>query len=447
VLDSGGNLPSGGVVWFPTGQTFKVVFAPSTDTDPPVSPYWTKDNLAGINDVSVTAQSEWVAGPTPTYISATSFSLVGDQTANFTVSRRIKTTNTGGTVYSTIVGSAFTTLTTVTVVNDSGSLDSGLSSVFYGILDPANPSIAPAEINRKGTAVASAGNGTTDIWGSVGDYIHITGTNTIWHFSTAPYAGAMKELIFDASLVINTSAAISGTGGNVSTKANDTAMVRADTVSTAVITRYSQAASGIASSAVFAGPASGASSSPSFRALTAKDGAYAVLLATSTAVNVSSVDFSNITSAYTDYEIRMSNYIPTSTASGLLLRASINSGSTFDASSTVYSGVSRTYYSDGSASTVSGLNTGMQIGSSGDYAIGPLQNGFAVIRISNPLSSTQDKMAQIAATYRNASGGYVADSRCSWRYTSTSPMNAVRIIPSSGLISTGVFKIYGINDA
>jgi hypothetical protein len=52
VLDSGGNLPSGGEVWFPTGITFKAVFAPSTDTDPPSSPYWTKDNLAGINDTS-----------------------------------------------------------------------------------------------------------------------------------------------------------------------------------------------------------------------------------------------------------------------------------------------------------------------------------------------------------------------------------------------------------
>jgi hypothetical protein len=52
VLDSGGNLPSGGEVWFPTGQVFKAVLAPFNDTDPPGSPYWSKDNLPGINDVS-----------------------------------------------------------------------------------------------------------------------------------------------------------------------------------------------------------------------------------------------------------------------------------------------------------------------------------------------------------------------------------------------------------
>lgn len=236
VLDSGGNLPSGGEVWFPTGQTFKVIFAPSTDTDPPASPYWTKDNLSGINDVGTQTGTEWVSGPAPTYISGTQFVLSGDQSATFTAGRRLKTTNTGGTIYSTIQNAVFSAAsTTVNVVSDSGSLDSGLSAVSYGIADPANPSISPYEINRKGTAVASAGNGTTNIWGTVGDYVHVTGTNTIWNFSTAPYAGAIRELIFDGVLSINSSAAITINGGNATTAANDRAKVRADTVSTHIL--------------------------------------------------------------------------------------------------------------------------------------------------------------------------------------------------------------------
>jgi hypothetical protein len=140
VLDSGGNIPSGGEVWFPTGETFKVVFAPSTDTDPPISPYWTKDTLSGMNDVS-TVISEWVTGPVPSFIGTTSFSIVGDQTATFQVNRWVKTTNTGGTVYSRISASVFGALTTVTVVNDSGVLDSGLSAVSYGLLSATNPSV------------------------------------------------------------------------------------------------------------------------------------------------------------------------------------------------------------------------------------------------------------------------------------------------------------------
>ena len=106
----------------------------------------TVDNVSGINDPSgsATTPSEWIAsGLTPTYLSATSFSVAGDQTGAFQVGRRIRTTNTGGTIYSTITASVYGASTTVTVTNDSGVLDSGLSVVAYGILAVTNPS-APA---------------------------------------------------------------------------------------------------------------------------------------------------------------------------------------------------------------------------------------------------------------------------------------------------------------
>lgn len=141
VLDSGGNIPSGAEVWFTSGVIYKVIFAPSTDTDPPVSPYWTKDNLSGINDVAAQTGVEWLTGPTPTFVSTTSFTLAGDQTSTFMVGRRVKTTNTGGTIYSVITASAFGAVTTVTVLNDAGVLDSGLSAVSYGLLSALNPSV------------------------------------------------------------------------------------------------------------------------------------------------------------------------------------------------------------------------------------------------------------------------------------------------------------------
>lgn len=154
VLDSGGNLPSQGELWQLTGTSMKYVFAPANDIDPPTSAYATFDNIAGINDVTSTGVSEWIAGPTPTFISTTSFSLVGDQTATFQKGRRVKTTNSGGTVYSRITASAFTTLTTVTVVNDSSVLDTGLSAVSYGILSATNPSV-PAILTVSSITVSS----------------------------------------------------------------------------------------------------------------------------------------------------------------------------------------------------------------------------------------------------------------------------------------------------
>lgn len=135
-------------IWFTAGQSYKVVYAPSTDTDPPTSPIWTVDNLLGINDTT-SAQTEWIAGPAPTFISATTFSLVGDQTATFTLARRIKTTNTSGTIYSTIINSVFGAATTVTVKNDSGVLDSGLSAVSYGLISASHPSLPASTVNAQ----------------------------------------------------------------------------------------------------------------------------------------------------------------------------------------------------------------------------------------------------------------------------------------------------------
>jgi hypothetical protein len=56
--------------------------------------------------------------------------------------RRIKANVSAGTVYSTISSVSYSAgFTTVTVVNDSSTLDSGLSAIYYGLLNPAHPSI------------------------------------------------------------------------------------------------------------------------------------------------------------------------------------------------------------------------------------------------------------------------------------------------------------------
>lgn len=142
VLDSGGNLPSGNSVYLAAGATYTAVYAPSNDTDPPVAAYLTLNDLTGVGDPASSGTiSEWVPGPTPTFISATSFALQGNQTATFTPSRRIKSLNTAGTIYSTISSAIFGTSTVVSALNDTGTLDSGLSAVSYGLLASQNPSI------------------------------------------------------------------------------------------------------------------------------------------------------------------------------------------------------------------------------------------------------------------------------------------------------------------
>lgn len=135
-LDSSGNYPNGTQLWLLGGFAYKFVI---TDSDGANSR--TYDNISGVGDNASTAD-EWVVySAAPTYISATSFSLAGDETNIFQIGRRLKSTNSGGTVYSTVSDSSFAAgVTTVTVINTSGVLDSGLSQVSYGLLSAINPS-------------------------------------------------------------------------------------------------------------------------------------------------------------------------------------------------------------------------------------------------------------------------------------------------------------------
>jgi len=144
VLDASGSIPSNGEVWFQNGQAYKVVLAPANDTDPPQSPYWTRDNLSGIND-STQSIVEWIGGPAPTFVNTTQFTVAGDQHLVLDVNRQVKLLVTAGTIYGYITASSYgSSVTTVTVsLYNGAALDSGLSSVWYGLLDPAHPSCPP----------------------------------------------------------------------------------------------------------------------------------------------------------------------------------------------------------------------------------------------------------------------------------------------------------------
>ncbi|MDR7094159.1 hypothetical protein [Hydrogenophaga laconesensis] len=137
ILNSLG-YPTLGSIWLTGGLSYKFIIKNSLGVT-----LRTIDDISGINDASV-SQSEWVeSGFTPTYISATSFSVPGDQTMILQINRRVRTTNTSGLVYSTISNSVFAAgITTVTLTNDSTTLDAGLSLVAYALL-AADPLSVP----------------------------------------------------------------------------------------------------------------------------------------------------------------------------------------------------------------------------------------------------------------------------------------------------------------
>lgn len=126
-------------IWLTEGQSYKFILKDANDVQkgPPF------DNVSGVGDTSVDIDQWNASGVTPTYVSATSFTVPGDQTSVFHANRRFKATTTGGTIYGAIASVSYdgSSLTTVTVTNDSGSLDAGLSAISLGVVTATNTSL------------------------------------------------------------------------------------------------------------------------------------------------------------------------------------------------------------------------------------------------------------------------------------------------------------------
>lgn len=174
-----------GAVWITGGASYKFVIKDSANVT-----LRTIDNISGINDTTVSVDQWVVYQAAPTYVSATSFTVAGDQTQTFQVKRRLKTTNTGGVVYSTISASAYSAPnTTVTVVNTSGALDSGLSSVSYGLISPQNSSVVGMLLNVQ---VLTASGTYTRTPGATSGLVRLVGGGAQGSGSAATAAGEVS---------------------------------------------------------------------------------------------------------------------------------------------------------------------------------------------------------------------------------------------------------------
>lgn len=160
ILNARGEPPA--PIWINGGQSIKFALHDAADV-----PIRTIDDVTGIGDPTgiTNTVSEWMTfSYAPTYVSASSFTVTGNQTADLNVGRRVKIPVSGNTSYGTITASAFGAVTTVTIdTTNSVGLDSSidaLSSFEIGILSGDNSSLpAPYSQNIRnnltiGTAAA-----------------------------------------------------------------------------------------------------------------------------------------------------------------------------------------------------------------------------------------------------------------------------------------------------
>lgn len=155
VLDAAGRPPQ--EIWLTGGIAYKFIVLNSIGVQQGI----TYDFISGVNDSNtiVIPNTEWIAsGLTPSYINASSFSVLGDQRSKFPIGQRVKYVVTAGTGYGTVLSVVFSTITTVTIQPDGTALDSGLSVMSYGLFNAANPSISAIGIAYSNTVPAPAGS-------------------------------------------------------------------------------------------------------------------------------------------------------------------------------------------------------------------------------------------------------------------------------------------------
>ena len=141
ILNARGEPPA--PIWINGGQSIKFALHDAADV-----PIRTIDDVTGIGDPTgiTNTVSEWMTfSHAPTYVSAASFTVAGNQTADLNVGRRVKIPVSGNTSYGTITASAFGVVTTVTIdTTGSVGLDSSidaLSSFEIAILSGDNSSL------------------------------------------------------------------------------------------------------------------------------------------------------------------------------------------------------------------------------------------------------------------------------------------------------------------
>lgn len=161
------------------------------------------------------------------------------------------------------------------------------------------------------------------------------------------------------------------------------------------------------------------------------------LLSTQSASSSSQIDFTSlITGSYTHYRVIILSMITTSIGQPRLLFSTDN-GSSYDTTSGHYAQMSRAYSVSGTTVTVtnsgSATNGYIGIGSAISLSI-----PITIIDIYRP--STPTVICHINVGVGSGTG----PNRSTAVYTTASDVDAFRIYPSTGVINSGTFNLYGV---
>lgn len=169
------------------------------------------------------------------------------------------------------------------------------------------------------------------------------------------------------------------------------------------------------------------------------------LITTSTASASSSIDFTGLSSTYRCYVVQITDFAPATDDTIMYFRTSTDSGSSYDSGASNYTWNQNGVDNDGTIKNgQSGGATEIEIIGRTNDGIGGATNEThsAIVYIFNPSSASYQRVICIAQYVRsNGSGWYTVQGG---QRLSTTAVDAVRFIMSSGNIASGTFKLFGL---
>lgn len=173
-----------------------------------------------------------------------------------------------------------------------------------------------------------------------------------------------------------------------------------------------------------------------------------VLLEQHTASASASLNFTTcITSTYDSYFVVIENLVPATNATDLYLRFSTDGGSSY-VSSASYDWGSWLFYSGGSGTGGGTSQTEILLNHGGSFnhiKNGTSGNGYSgSFYIHSPLGTTGFKRVRGQSVYMESSANVEVGTTFSGTYKSTTAANAFQMLMSSGNITSGVIRVYGL---
>ena len=335
-----------------------------------------------------------------------------------------------------IVGALYFSTATTAMYAWSGSAWGATFPATSSIVDNGNATaitigtdesttFASTIINKQGTDVASAGALALGI----GNYFDITGTTTITSINTKGI-GTCIVLQFDAILTLTHHATDLKlpSAANITTAAGDIAVLHEYAIGDWRCVSYTRT-SGLPVVVVAQN--------------TASDGASMVLLSTQTASASATVDFTtNIDSTYDNYVVKISGMVPASTGFELNMRVSV--AATFKSDALYYWGLGEVHQGGVNLATGGTTDTSIRLATSlTNTAANPLNYN---IYFSNP-----DSTALYPTFYGDGVGFQTTNGVSGYTsagyYLNTAAIDGIRLLMSSGNITSGTFRLFGIKDA